>query len=400
MSKENTTALRLERYAPAAALLGLIGLVVALIVIFSGGKSGQEMLYSYLFAYIFWGLLAFGCFGLSLLQHTVQAKWGLPVIRIFEAGGGTRMLMLFAILLVPIVYTVVTGNAVIYPWADPQNVANDHILQHRQPYMNPIFWTIRWLGFFALWMFWSNRMRQSTLRQDETKKFSEQQMRANWAAPGLVMFVLTMTFAFTDWIMSADVHWFSTMYGVWLIAGMGLAGLALVSLILGVNHRREPYAGVVTPRLTRDLGNLMLTFTMLWAYTSLSQYLIIWSGNLPEFTVYYVNRSQGWWNAIGAAAIVGQFFIPFVMLLSPRVKATPMLLARLAGWILVLRLIDTYQVVIPTFRHAAGQNLWMDALALVGVGGLWLYAFTSSLAKAPLLPTYDPRLLESEAHAH
>jgi hypothetical protein len=398
MSNESTVV-KLERFAPAAGLLGLIGTIVSVVVMFMPGQDARNMTHSYLFAFVFWGAFALGCFGLTLLQHTLQAKWGLPVLRLFEAGGSTRMLFMFGILFVPIVATVVSGNPIIYKWASEANRQADHILHHREPYMNPVFWTIRWLGFFALWLLWSRRMRASTLRQDETKNFSEQQMRANWAAPGLVMFVLTVTFAFTDWIMSADVHWFSTMYGVWLITGMSLAGLALVSLILGVNAKRAPYEGIVTPRLTRDLGNLMIAFTMLWAYTSLSQYLIIWSGNLPEFTIYYVNRSRGWWNAIGAVTIIGQFFIPFLLLLSPRVKATPILLARLAGWILVMRLIDTYLVVVPTFR-ASAQPLWTDFVALIGIGGLWLYGFFSSLGKAPLLPTYDPRLLESEAHAH
>jgi uncharacterized membrane protein YdcZ (DUF606 family) len=199
--------------------------------------------------------------------------------------------------------------------------------------------------------------------------------------------------------MSADVHWFSTMYGLWLVAAMCLGALAFVTIIVCVNGNREPYAAIMSPRLTRDLGNMLFTLTMLWGYTSLSQYLIIWSGNLPTQTIYYVHRSSGWWNGVGGAALLGQFFIPFFLLLSPRVKATPILLARVAGFILVMHLVDVYQVVLPIFRPTA-MPYWTDIVAFLGIGGIWLFGFASSLTKAPLLPTYDPRLLEADAHAH
>jgi hypothetical protein len=174
--------------------------------------------------------------------------------------------------------------------------------------------------------------------------------------------------------------------------------LAFITIVATLNKYKAPYAGLVTPNWTRDMGNLMLTFTMLWGYTSLSQYLIIWSGNLPEYISYYVHRSEGGWNAIGMANLLGQFFIPFFCLLSPRNKAQAGLLIKVCGFILAMRLLDMYYVIMPSMRGNPMFTFW-DVLALVGIGGLWTFAFSSAIGKAPLLPDYDPRLWEA-AHAH
>lgn len=193
------------------------------------------------------------------------------------------------------------------------------------------------------------------------------------------------------------------MYGVWTVIGSALGALALTTMIVTLSKDSAPYKGIVKPALTRDLGNLMFALTMLWGYTSISQYLIIWSGNLPEYTSYFVNRSQGGWNAIGMALVLGQFFIPFMALITPRTKAVAKSLALVSGWILVMRLLDTYQLVMPAFQLSTRPNPmphWQDFVGVIGLGGLWVYAFSQGVKGAPLMPTYDARLTEADAHAH
>jgi len=377
-------------------LVGALGTIVTLAGMFGGNKVAWQ---AYLFGYIVWASLSLGCFGVLLLFHTVNGKWGLPVMRILEAGASKRNFGLLAALFIPFIVSIGRGDGYLYKWSDPAVKATDKVIQFKEPYLNLPFFLIRAALFFLLWMGLTGLLRRSTRKQDETGGMKETDRRSSWAAPGLVAFVLSITFAFTDWVMSLEPHWSSTIYGVWWVVGMALMAFAFVTIIATLNKDKAPYAGIVKPSWTRDMGNLLLTFTMLWGYTSLSQYLIIWSGNLGETISYYVQRSNNHWNAIGMATVLGQFFVPFFALLSPRVKAQSKLLAQICGWILVMRLLDMYYVVMPAMRDLPLPSFW-DLVAIVGIGGLWTWAFSGAVKEAPLLPAYDPRLTEVEAHAH
>lgn len=419
---EKKETVGLGRYGSFALLAGIVGVAVLAVAMMGHNKTAWQ---AYLFGYIVWASMSLGCFGILLLFHTVNGRWGLPVMRIMEAAASRRNFALLAVLFIPLIYSIVSQDGMLYMWAKPEV---DHIIQQKQAYLNPVGFTIRAFAFFLLWVGLSTLLRRSTLRQDRehagevvneqrpvAKLFSRiglkfiarkfdgvednQGRRSSWAAPGLVAFVLSITFAFTDWVMSLEPHWSSTMYGAWWVVGMGLMALAFVTIIATLNKDKEPYVGLINPSWTRDMGNLLLTFTMLWGYTTLSQYLIIWSGNMTETISFYVQRSSNHWNAIGMATVLGQFFIPFLCLLSPRIKAQSKLLAQLCGWILVLRLIDMYYVIVPAMRDFPMPSVF-DVVALVGIGGLWVSAFSAALRKAPLLPSYDPRLREVEAHAH
>lgn len=386
----------LGKHGMAGLAVGLICAVASIVLMMGGDKV---MAQSYIFGWSLFVALTLGFFGLTLLHHTLRGKWGLPVMRIFEAGGSVYTLGLMALLFIPVVIQMYGGNSPLYPWTHPDVVKGDAVLQFKSHYLNNDFFVIRFVLFFLLWIGLAVMMRRSTIKQDANGDVKEEQKRSNFSAPGLVAFFLSITLAGTDWLMSLEPKWSSTMYGLWWAVQMGLAALSVTIIIIVTNRNREPYKGIVTPNLTRDLGNLMLTLTMLWGYTSVSQYLIIWSGNLPEYTHYFVNRSNGGWNAVGLALILGQFFIPFFALVMPRVKAVPTLLARVAGWVLVMRLIEAFVLAIPPFR-ANPVPVWQDALVLLGVGGLWLWGFSSAVRKTSLLPSYDVRLTELEAHAH
>jgi hypothetical protein len=388
------TETNLGKNGPAFAVAGVVGIGV---LIFSAvtESSRQATLQSYLFAVILFMSITLGCFALSILQHVVQAKWGLPVLRIFEAGGGARNFLLLLVLMIPIGL----GAHYLYPWAQPDLVKHDHVLQHRANYLNWGFIVLRFLVYFGIWAGYAYYMRNSVKRQEATGRFKEQQKRANLGAPGLVLVVLTVTFAYTDWVMAIDAHWWSTMYGLWFVAGMGLGGISIAAIISCLNADKAPYNQIVNKNWTRDIGNLMFTFVMLWGYTNLGQYLIIWHGNLPETTTYLINRSLGGWSILSAVLVVGQFFIPFFALLSPTVKAKPKYLATVAAWILLMRLVDHFHVIEPFFRRNMGVN-FLDVFAIIGVGGLWAWMFSLNIKRAPLLPTYDPRLLEVPEHAH
>lgn len=383
------------RYKSVAFILGLVGMLVLL----AGLGSENPMAWQgYLFGWLVWASLSIGCLGLMLLKHTVNGKWGLPVLRLLEAGASFTNFLILFVAFVPILISVLRGDMLLYPWANAEKLHADHVLHMKAWWLNQPWFVIRAVLYFGIWTFMAAGLRASTLRQDKSGNDKERALRTNWSAPGLVIFGLSVTLAFTDWVMSLEPYWFSTIYGAWWMVGASLMAFAFVTLIASLNKQREPFVGKITPNWTRDMGNLLLAFTMLWGYTSLSQYLIIWSGNLPEFITYYVNRSNNGWNAIGMAVLFGQFFIPFFCLLSPRVKAQAPLLARLCGLILVFRVVDMYYVIIPAVQKSPMPNGWA-ILGFVGLGSLWFYGFAKSVSKAPLMPTYDPRIQEA-AHAH
>ncbi len=396
-------------------LFGIAGTIGMGILYFSGDHA--VIAGSWMVGWYLWLTITMGMFGLSLLHHAIRPSWSLPFLRIWEAGGGPGNILLMGILFLP----VMAAASSVYQWANPDLVPHDAILKFKQPYLNLPFWSIRVVGYFAIWIALSAFMRRSTLRQDENRDQALERGRSSWGAFGLVVFFLTYTFALIDILMSLEPRWYSTMHGPWQIVGSSLGALGLTAAIACVNAKREPYNEVVSPNVTKDWGNMMFTNTMFWAYTGVSQYLIFWNGNLPDTTQYFARRSFMMWNAIGMVTIVGQFLVPWLSLLSPRVKRYPYLLARMAGWIFVIHLVDAYLGVAPglpastqalteganshtapliILTRAAGQHIWFDLIAFLAVGGFWLYAFSVQVRKAPLLVKYDHRLQEALTHAH
>ena len=363
-----------------AAIASLGGLLVA-------GKT--QFFQSYHFAYMVWVCLTLGTFGLTLLHHTVRGIWSLPVLRFAEAGAATLPLML--LLFVPIVI----GLSDIYPWARAEVVlANEH-LQHKTLYLNVPFFLVRAAVYFAVWIGLASILRRWSLQQDQTQDETLAQKRTNLSAPGLVLFVLTVTFAMFDWSMSLEPLWQSAIYGAWFIVGQGLSALAFLTVVLLLAARHKPFADVLTPKLMRDLGNMTFAFVILWAYTSISQYLIIWSANLPEEIVYYVKRNQGGWQYLSAGLIVLQFFLPFLILLSSRVKRYSSLLLRVMLFILVMRVVDLFWIITPAFGRQTLQVHWLDVTLLATIGGFWLAWFARQVRAAPLLARHDTRLQEA-----
>lgn len=351
----------------------------------------HAMLHGYVLAYVFWVCLSLGCFGFLLLQNTVRGRWGLPLLRTFEAGA--RTLPLMAVLFLP--FLVYMRD--IYSWARPETVAADPVLAHKAIYLNPAFFTVRAAAFFFVWILFTWLLSSWSRRQDRTGDPALEQKRVNLAAPGLVLFFLTVTFAFTDWVMSIDPHWVSTIYGVWFAAGMGLAALTF-AIVLLTGSRDPQIEKLLTPNLLRDLGNLLLVLCMFWAYISLSQFLIIWSANLPEEITFYKNRTAPGWSEMGTLILIGQFFLPFLVLLATRPKKSPRSLRAIALWLLAVRLLDVYWVVMPTMRASIAPTAF-DVVAFVGLGVLWIAWFRWQLASAERLPRYDARLREVADHA-
>lgn len=393
---------RLNGNLPIAVGVAIVGAVLCAL---GYGAGPKPFFQGYLFSWVFWAGITIGFYGLMQLHHTVRGVWGFGVLRFFESGGGWQTLVLIALLFLP----VLASRGLIYPWADAAQVQADVVLQKKAFYLNSPFFIGRFIAIFGIWGIFAFVQAGLTRRQEQTGNLSLIQTRTNIGAGALVVLVLTVTLGATDWIMSLDAHWYSTVFGIWYLTGGGLGAMALTTFLVMRWSKTSPYDEIANPKVMRDFGNLLLTFTMFWAYLSLSQYLIIWSGNLPEETSYYFRRQNGGtlgaWNVMGAFLLIGQFFAPFLMLLSSRAKRTSTLLIKVAVWILVFRVIDTYWTVTPFFYTVGpGSDIPVQAyLAQAGsflaIGGLWYSLFVWRLKQVPLLPQHEPRLQEALEHA-
>jgi hypothetical protein len=377
---------RLQRNGLAAAAVGIVGCAAGLFV------DRPVFFRAYLIAWLFVVGLTLGSAAIAMLHHLSRGGWGLMVRRQLEAAA--RTLPLVFLLALPLAF----GMRDLYPWARPELVAADPILQAKTWWLSvPFFWA-RLVVYFALWGGVAFVLDRLSRRQDETGDPLLARKMQLIAAPGLALYCVLATLASVDWLMSLQPHWFSTIYGIYFIGGQGLAALAFTIVVALFLARREPMERVLSPHHFHDYGKLMLAFVMLWAYFSFSQFLIIWAGNLPEEIVWYVRRIHGGWGWIALALVAFHFALPFALLLSRDLKRSARRLGAVALLMLAMRWIDLYWQVEPAFHDGTFYFHWLHPAALLAVGGLWLAAFVHELKKRPLLPVNDPYLPEAIAH--
>jgi hypothetical protein len=380
----------LERLQRRSLAVGLVGLVLC-----AGGAwhGPGQFFQSYLPAYLFWIGISLGCLAIVMLHHLVGGGWGLPVRRLLEAGSGTMLLM--AVLFLPLLF----GLRDLYVWARPQAVAADPLLQHKSLYLNVPAFVIRTVGYFVVWIGIAHLLNKWSGQQDQTAEAALTRRLQSLSGPGLVLYGLTVTFASIDWVMSLEPHWHSTIYGLVFVAGYGLEGVAFAIIMAHLLARRGPLAAVALPARFHDLGNLTLTFVLLWTYMAFAQFLIVWAENLTDEIPWYLHRTMGGWQGIALVLILLQFALPFALLLSRATKRRSTVLSLVAGLILCMRLVDLFWLVVPAFHPMRLHVHWMDGVAPIGIGGIWLAVFMRNLKGKPLVPLHDPRLVAAAEHS-
>jgi hypothetical protein len=252
---------------------------------------------------------------------------------------------------------------------------------------------MRSIFYFVVWTWYAYRLSHWSNQQDRTGDESLMGKMRGISAPGLVVFTFVTTFAFIDWIMSLEPHWFSTIYGAMFLIGQVLESFAFVIALTIILSRKPPLREHITPQHFHDLGNMMFAFMVLWAYLSFSQFLIIWAGNLPDEIPWYLRRFRGGWGWVALAIVVFHFATPFVLLLMRSVKRNARRLLAVCFLMLAVRVVDVYWVIEPAFYNQQLKIHWMDFVMPVAVGGLWLAGYFWQLKSRPLVPVGDPRLL-------
>ena len=402
MDASHAAPVETSRLQQRALIIGIVALVVCVVGALLLPSGWTQFWHAYLMAFVFWTGISVGSLAIMMLHHLSGGGWGLVIRRIFEAA--TRVLPLMAILFLPLIL----GLKPLYEWARPEVVAKSPLLQHKTPYLNIPFFLGRAVFYFVVWGVLMYLLNKWSLEQDRTADPSLKRKMQNVSGPGILLFGLTVTFAAVDWVMSIEPEWFSTIFGMLIMAGWGLSAFAFVILTASLLSDRPPLKGVIAPLHFHDLGKLLLAFVMIWAYFGFSQFLLIWYGNLPEEIPWYLRRLRGGWQWVGLMLVLFHFALPFVLLLSRDLKRHARTLSIVAGVVIVMRLVDLFWMIAPVAEvHGGGPlgiilNYWMYLFLPVGMGGLWLAYFAYQLRQRALLPINDPgmeNLLEQAAEA-
>lgn len=376
----------LARYQQRFLLAGAAGLVLSVI---GGFISPGQFFQSYLAAYMLVLGATLGCLALTMVHQLSGGTWGVVTRPIL--GASCRVLPVLTILFLPIV----AGMSYLYEWTHAAVVAGDPILREKARYLNAPFFLVRAAVYFAVWnglSYWLNRW---SLEQDRTGDARLAGRMQALSGGGLVAYGVTVTFAAFDWLMSLDPHWVSAIYGVLVMGGQGLTAMAVLIVALWWLSRRPPLDTIVGQAHFHDLGNLMLAFVLLWAYFSFSQYLIIYSGDLPEEITWYTRRLQTSWRVVGQLLVLAHFAVPFALLLSRSLKRRGRVLAAFACGILLVRAVDHVWLIAPQFHQTGFSAHWLDLALPLALAALWTGLFLRELRGRAIVPLHDPQVTEA-----
>jgi hypothetical protein len=378
----SSTATGIARWQTLALIVGILGLAVSAIGLFLEPWR-TDFFRSYLTSYLFWFSIAGGCLALLMLQYVTGGEWGLMIRR--PLGAAARTMWLMVLLFVPII----AGLKWIYPWATDEFQHAADVYAAKKVWLHPTAFIIRAAVYFLLWMLWAWRLRALSIRFYDDRAPETELQRRKWAAIGLPMIVLTLTFASVDWMMSIEPNWISTMYGITFTVGCALSGLVFVIFFLTRIADTPAMRGVLKPMHLRDLGNLTLAFVMFYTYTAFSEFLLIWYANIKEEIPHYIWREHGGWGVMGAFVVLFHFFLPFTLLLMRSIKDRAETIGWVAILLLVMRYVTIYWVVAPSWTKEQFHYSPLGLTTLVGIGGIWIFEFIRQLKGQTIIPIHE-----------
>jgi hypothetical protein len=371
----------------------VVGIVFAIGAIILAFVRPDEFYRAYLLGFMCWLGVSLGSMAIIMIRHLTGGGWGMVIRRIL--GAAMRTLPGLAVLFIPVIICVAQHR--VFPWAMPLDQIQDpHIREHltrhsfiKGAYLNPTGFIARAIIYFAIWnllsfllSIWSKETDRPGA-PDNTQKFKAV------AGPGLILYGFTISFAAIDWVMSLDPSWISTIFGLLILIGEVLSAMCFAVVIERILYNYRPMSEMLKPEFVHDHGKWMLTFIMVWAYFSFSQWLIIWAGNLPNEISFYLKRLNGGWQYIGLFLVLFHFCVPFAILLSRPFKRNIRKLVWLAVWLMVMRYVDLFWIIEANFSKTLTVTI-ADIVVPIAIGGFWLAYFCRNLARLPLLPAYDP----------
>jgi hypothetical protein len=362
--------------------IALVGVLASI----AGYASDQAQFFrSYLVAFTFATTIMLGGAFFVMIQYLTGSAWSVTVRRFMEniMMGLPVGLLLF----IP----VAAGIHELYEWSHADVLANDALIRSKIAWLNPSSFILRGFIYFGLWSVWAIAIWRQSTKQDSEKSVNQMNACSRWSAPGLLLVMATGTLASFDWIMSLDPKWYSTIFGVYCLAGGAVAFFGVLTLIALGMRRAGILSNSIHGEHYHDLGKWMFALTVFWAYIAFSQYLLIWYANIPEETIFFRHRLHGSWKGVSALLLFGRFILPFVFLIFRSNKRNLKFLGMAAGWIVFMHFVDMYWLIMPTWHREGIAVSWMDFATLLGVVGVLAYAFWARLRKKALVPVGDLR---------
>jgi hypothetical protein len=369
-----------------AGAIGVLGVGISFVL---QGADTKQFYFSWLVALMFFLSLALGALFFVLVHYATKAGWGVVVRRLAEAVMGS--MPLFVLLFIP----VVLGMHDLYHWTHADAVAHDELLQAKQGYLNENFFLVRAGIYFATWILLALWYLRASARQDLTGDHAISHRLTRFSGPGIILLALTLSGAAIDWMMTLNPHWYSTIYALYYFAGALVGVFSLLTLLAASLSRSGNLRGVVTVEHFHDLGKLIFSFCVFWAYIGFSQFFLIWYANIPEETMWFASRIEGGWKTFTIFLAVGHFAVPFFFLMPRTIKRRLPLLMLGASWMLLMHFLDIYWLVMPTLHEHGPQWSALDLTTAVGIGGLFFATVGWALRRRAVVPVGDPRLVES-----
>jgi hypothetical protein len=352
----------------------------------------KSALQAYLPAFLMFLGLTLGPMAWVLVWFMPGGRWGMPMRRIWEAA--SRNIWVAALLFIPIA----AGYKAIFPWAMP---GHEEYTGFTGMWLNFPAFLIRAVIYFAVWGFVAYRLNSLSAIQDKPHDWLYGKLKFLGAA-GLLAYIWALTFASIDWMMSLRPAWPSTIFPLIVLIGQAILGLSVGFIMIRILIPYEPLNVLADDVVRHDNGKLLLACVMLWAYFSYSQWLIIWSGNLPEEIHWFLPRVTHGWGGVALLLVIGHFAIPFAILLSRGFKKSPAKMAWLAAWMIFMRFIDLFWESAPTWSPDGinWAKVWMYPVITLFMLGLWGALFLRQVMRRPLIPAHDPRLIELYGDVH
>ena len=382
----NIVAATEQRPLGSAIVLALrIGLAALGVWAIGGCFWPEQFFRAYLVGWLFVWNLALGGLALVMIHHLTGGAWGIAVRRPLEAQ--MRTLPLVALLFLPIAL----GRKYIFPWSKLPLSAMDQA-GFQASYFQPEFVWGRAVLYFALWtaLAW---LLSAWSRQEDMRGEASLAWKANGiSGPGLVLYGISLHFASIDWMMSIEPSFTSTIYGPIVAASQLVSAFGLAIVVFAQTSDAGVFDGLVSDKVRRDLGNLLFTLIVTWAYLVWCQVMLIWIGDLKHDNIWWLARSRGTWPWIGGVLVLFQFIVPFFLLLFRAVKQNARWLGWIAALVLAMQFVFIHYQISPSFVERPPRGLWLDILPLLGLAGLWLAAFAWLLSRRPIAPLHDRNL--------
>lgn len=413
-----------------AAAVGAIGLIVAVLLGFLAHDHFRHFFFAYLTSFMFFLSIALGGLFFVLIQHVTKAGWSVSVRRLAENIAAT--LPVLGALGAPIIIAVILGHGTLYPWtlsaehgqdakpvvthgeahpaaaeAEAEQGGHAELPASKRKWLNRPFFIGRVVVCFLVWSAIALWYWRTSTRQDENGDVELTNRMQKWSPVSLILFAVTVTLASFDLLMSLDPHWYSTIYGVYYFSGAAVGIFSTLIILAALLQRWGFLRESITAEHYHDLGKLLFGFVFFWGYIAFSQYMLIWYGNIPEETGWYVRRGTStvdemirltWpWGAVSVALLLGHLLIPFAGLLSRHVKRRKPILVFWAVWLLVFHWIDLSWLVMPEYNNQRLPFGLIELFTFLGIGGIFVAALVRVASQALLRPKLDPRLHESVA---